>query len=777
MDYQQLKDLKPRLYAEAGQAWKDWASQLDQHTNQVRRQIIDLVFAGDVWEDKSSDVARDYMEGLMRGMGQSFDDLEAVGGVLETFARDGADAQHKLSKNEQRALDGDLEIDSTGHVTVPEDRKDDPKADQLARDCNTGIKQAISDGIDAERDCARKLSYYDKRIPTLHQLNAQSDRLERQAEAAAKQAKRLLEQGVDNLSRQELQRLAELVQHTGDPAFATEFAEEVGPKGMMRLSLLAARASEAGYPELARQLQGDVAQMTATATDRTNGQHVSYQPHTPQEKADNTSWMDKLKEAGREEIGTDRNDPAGKAPEDSRPITGYHALAALMDDTKFSTEFLTEVGKDMYRYDVTENPESWQHDPVAGRLDLDLSDSNEHGLDPMSGLMEGLRNNPEAAQQFFSQGFEGLKGEAEAYKPLNYLLTERDWGGAGHGPGTNNLGEALEAATTTTRNPAAAQIMGEMVHQLGSDPNATLPPNMRDSMGQMIGYYIDDVHSAIRASSWGSNDSDFILSGGLDRPALPGYEGAHVGFKESELVRVMSEAAKDPDAYQHMWEREMSYAALKLDYEASPERIEARANNDEIEDPLGAFKGAAKAAGEVFGTLTAANADAAEQIAASQNAVIGAGGEGAKVGIAAIGAAAGSVGGPAGAAAGAAGAAAGSWAINEVVKSAQEGNMSATDREIAQMYGNKEFNVKQLVQNAMWQNGLEAPNVPENLRYPSGEPIPYSEMTPEQRSYFDDVWMEKHGGGISNIMLESGDSMGTGEQNQDQATNPTGEET
>lgn len=786
-DFQHLAQAQPERYAAAARTWRQWADKLDEGGDDVRKRIVDGVFAGDVWDDKAADVGRDYMEGLLRGIGTSYDDLDAVAAALSTAAREIGDAQHQVTQNVNRALDGGLEVDARGRVSVPDvawgqgtGRTEDAaealsgRLAQLARDCQRGIDQAVDDATQADRACASKLHELGSPIPTIQELNASSDRMGQRAKDAAAEAKQLLAGGVANLSEEELQRLQGLLRHADDPAFSTPFLQALGPRGALRFNVLLAEAGNsgmAGFDGLGEALQEDLAQALASATDDTAGQHLSYEPRTPEEKANDTSWIEELKQAGRTGLGS----MGREGSSDLHGISGYHSLAALLDDADFSSGFLNEVGRDMYRFDVTENPDDWRRPAaLSGDFDLDLGDPNESGMDPMSGLMQGLTNNPEAAREFFAHDFNDLDDPA-ARSPVDYLLTERDWGDGPDIPGTSNLGDALAAATTDVRNEQAAQIMGEAVHHLGSDPHAEMPANMRDSFGHMIGTWIDDVNHSV--GGWAGDRAGDGWTIPVDLEEIPGDQ-PHAYFRSEEILEVMGEAAKDPQAYQEMWDHQRAYTAMALD--------QAAAHGTE-----GDFNSKAMTSGQVFGALSEANAQAAKEIAQESVANVETAQVVSNFGIGAAAAGAGTfVGGPAGAAAGSLVAQGGTFAVNEFVEEMKHYATASDYAAIERMYGDSERAVQDLVEDSIWRNEMTGevsetisrPDSPEESRevfkYPnedpvrlvgdSGRPVPYADMDEHQQRAYN-TWMENHGPS-NELKQEISQSIGKGRQDMRNAS-------
>ena len=76
--------------------------------------------------------------------------------------------------------------------------------------------------------------------------------------------------------------------------------------------------------------------------------------------------------------------------------------------------------------------------------------------DPLAGILRALGHNPEAAQNFFTQGGDETVSihdkDVRVNSRLQYLTQDRTWADYGYSDEGNGLGQALRAATTVFRN-------------------------------------------------------------------------------------------------------------------------------------------------------------------------------------------------------------------------------------------------------------------------------------------------------------------------------------
>jgi hypothetical protein len=497
------------------------------------------------------------------------------------------------------------------------------------------------------------------------------------------------------LSKKELAELQTLLDsYAADPQFTTTFYNQLGAEGALRftgvLALMASGLDQQRDEFRLAALTDIQQQMGAALATATDG---SQQPHLDQ------NWLNDLKAAGREkiDIGSYSYQPYG-----------YQMLGTLLDNHRYSKDFLLQVGGDMYNFE-NHNPLVWVANRPRGAMyddfDLNIADPKTGGFDPMNGLMSAMHGNSDAAKAFFDPAH----GEK-----IDYLLGKRAWGPdlpAGtmippdyQSPGMAELGNALQGATTGgTHDQVSAHIMTETVHVLGSSPrNGVVPPSIRDSVGNMVAAYIGDAHYAIHQHGT-MTDPDHLGYGTFTDPAMPGAKDAHALFNDSELLRVMGSTAHDPNAYVTMYNAERAYSAVELNHIASDHSLPMDARRDVIEDKY------AGTSAQIFGALDDAKADAIKQghadADAAYNQAITQRGEVANFivgkvidklpvpGASSIGQGAESY-------------------INALVEGSKRDSSGIAAKEIAKQYGDGRAQAADLAFQAMWKNQMWPPNDP-----------------------------------------------------------------
>ncbi len=541
------------------------------------------------------------------------------------------------------------------------------------------------------------------------------------------------------LSEEEAARLADYSRYADDPAFATTFQQRLGPDGLLYLTAALTKMATGDDPpteweRTAGEIQQLLATTLATATDPGNEPHLD------------TEWIEELKSQGDERIdfGSYSYQPYG-----------YQLLGVLLKHGDYSSEFLNDVGGDMLDFERGHEYGAgvWATNEPSGAMywgfHLDLIDGSG-GFDPMVGLMKGLAGNPEAGRDFFGTN----PGAADSR--LDYLLTDRGWmPDAAYGeappddlqsPGTDYLGQALDGATTgQPRDETSATIMEAVVHHLGDDEETRdgvveetdlAPPNMRDSLGHMLSTYIGDVNATF--------DPSLDRSGDWDDPALPGEEPAHAAFSRFELMRVLADTGKDPDAYTEMYDTQRVYTALALDAAATdgnPLNPSTIGRDAVVEDRREAIGATADRSAAVFGALdfghnlgveqTNEDADEAtnsqlERNGAAASFVLGQVLD--KVPIPGLSEGADAY-------------------IDTLVENSRVDSTGRTNYEIGQTYGNSQNLVSALVHDTLYSNNIyettQAP--PDSLRDAQGRLIPEPLLTDAQRADYNQ-WVQSAGG-------------------------------
>ncbi|MBW5486329.1 hypothetical protein [Streptomyces bambusae] len=532
------------------------------------------------WSGVNADVTKPFVDKTAK----EFDDAAKEAKGVHQLLTDGHStikaAKDRLKKIvDEEAPAAGFRVDAAGKVTaVPMDpkteyaAKHDPdyqewkrkqEADRKAWQAQ--IDRLVEDCQDADDSLARALranvtddhNFSGPKYTTLD--GEQADR------AATLMKKLTKEPGGVARNPEALRELEDLLDdNRNDPEFSTDFYRKLGPEGTLeaygKLSIDASSLGEAGKDRLAMvgNIQSDMGAMLGLATQKGTPNHLD------------AAWTTELMKAGRKEIQV-TGDLTSK-------IYGYQMLGALLHEGKYDKDFLTSVGRDMVAFD-RENPKAWEHGaPYDPKTVLSQGKDGSRGFYPLTGLMEAMSHNPEAATAFFNEPVrkdtngDGLvtlsdgKVDGQHGKDrgmVDYMLDKESWADAfdqapGHPydkalPAQEALGSALEAAVSgrvpgdekappVAHTKEMAAIMEHVVEKVGEDPSlvaADPGEDKKPKLGGLSGHFGNMTAEYI---------ADFQASAENGGKQIK-VNGTQAEFDEATVARFLGAVGQDPEAY------------------------------------------------------------------------------------------------------------------------------------------------------------------------------------------------------------------------------------
>ncbi|MFI6637049.1 DUF6571 family protein [Nonomuraea fuscirosea] len=251
--------------------------------------------------------------------------------------------------------------------------------------------------------------------------------------------------------------LAQLEKHAGDAGFALKLMNAMGPERVRRL-LAKVNGQDDKQSE---RLQAALGKALGSASSQLSTQW----------RRDLTSKLTRGTQAG---------------------------IAAALKHGSYNTSFLVEVAKAL---------DTFERGPMAHHV---------VGRHPMADVMEALKDNPEAAQEFFASG--------DRLKFYTTVLSLKDGGKA--------VGEALEAATMKLRDRA------------GSDEHPSAGYRSADLASQLMHFEYEQVHAGKPQETFVAPlsigrilaayviDVDRTAKGGVEKPGV--YKQDHPGLAGPE---------------------------------------------------------------------------------------------------------------------------------------------------------------------------------------------------------------------------------------------------
>lgn len=563
---EQLLNFRPVTLGGTASAWQDAANSLAEHSTALKAEVREQLGRG-VWGGQAGESARGHLDRLQAQYSEHEQGLRPIANTLRYAGGGLTTAQSALNQALGVARQAGLDVGTDGSVSWNLPRTLDLLTNptgiatigRLASEVSGLIGQSLEHASTVDNQTAAALR---QAVPGGHSMvsGAPGERIDsqvgadprRDADEAARLAKKM-----PNLSDDELSRLEEILDaDVHNPEFATNFTKLLGQRGVLEFAgrIATGFGNDASFhggqnSYAYEDIQVELAGTLATAMDSTQ------QPHLDQ------GWIKQLESLGSQRINIGYatvHDP-GYQP------YGYQMLGVLMHYGTYPSSFLNEVGQGVIDFEK-HNPNAWSDRPWGQGFQLNLMNAHgDAGYDPMAGMMAGMSNNKQAAEQFFDPAHNDH---------VQYLLKDRPWDadapsntypGDGHEPGGKQLlGDALAtAATGGTHSPVDASIMSKTAEVL-TQPNVDITDNMKPSLGKMLGAYIGDVNYVYDNGT----DTNPSGHGTWTDPTFPKSDDAHALFDKDKLDGLINTVSQNPDAMVSMTNAEKVYSTFQFQADA-----------------------------------------------------------------------------------------------------------------------------------------------------------------------------------------------------------------
>ncbi|OEJ32180.1 hypothetical protein [Streptomyces subrutilus] len=617
--------------------WKAMVAKLDELAEAARNGMKTKADKAE-WSGVTAGVGREFVAKTAKEFEDAAKAAKGIHSVLADAHTTFKAAQEQLKKIAAEAPAAGFQVDAIGRVTAlplategeRNAARHDPDYQQVLRTNRDAwqarINRAVEDAADADDSLVRVLQVnvsdeHNFSGPTFSSLDAE------QVSRAAELMKKVTGEGGTARNVEALRELEELLDdNRADPEFATDFYRSVGPQGTLEAyAKMSLDATGLGPAAIDRQLmvgniQNDMGAMLGLATQKSSPNHLD------------AAWTTDLMKAGRKEMQVtgDLN---------SR-IYGYQALGALLHEGKYDKDFLTSVGRDMVAFD-RENPKAWEHgSPYDPKTVLSQGKDGSRGFYPLTGLMDAMSHNPDAATAFFNEpvrkdsngdgivtaadkAVDGQHGKARGM--VDYMLDKESWADAfdrtpDHpygeaGPAQEALGGALEAAVSgraagdedakpVPHTKEMTAVMERVVEKIGDDPSlvAQKPGEEKEPrlgplaghFGNMAAEYIPDLQASAE-------------NGGNQIKA----NGTMAKFDEATVSRFLGAVGQDPGAYGAITNANQAFTAVLVN--------DVVQHRGEYTLLGGAVENAVQPGGQIAGMMTEARAQGMHAETAHKN--------------------------------------------------------------------------------------------------------------------------------------------------------------
>ncbi|MER8044234.1 DUF6571 family protein [Streptomyces sp. NPDC094032] len=574
----------------AADGWSEMKGKLGKLAEDARSTMAAKA-KDEYWRGVNAEVTKPFVDKTAK----EFEDAAKAADGIHKILQDGYDAFKKAKDDLVRIVESEapaqgLVVKSNGAVeaSYPVEKDvaarhdpDFPEALRKERAAITAMRRRIDAVVEACDDADVACSHALKANITGDKHNFNAPRFTtldaEEAARAVELARKVTGEGGTARNIEALKQLEELMNDNAkDPEFSTAFYRAMGPEGALefyaKMSLDSTGLGPAGQDRvrMVHGIQDDMGSMLGLATSKTTPGHLD------------AAWSTALMRAGRKEI-----DVSGVAGLNTK-IYGYQALGALLRDGTYDPEFLTAVGRDMVAMERA-NPDVWEEGlPYNQQMALNHDKAGGKGFYPLTGLMEALSNNPDAAAAFFNEPVredsnkdglvtladEKISGKlGERAGMVDYFLDRKatvDWHdtvkGGESSPGRQALGYALEAAVSGQADPhldkyghpqphteAMAKVFERVVGKVGASPDL-MDDTLSGSMGRMSAEYIGDIDAA-----FGSDTDDFRKD----------KKQAHASFDQGALTPFVDALGRHDDSYATVSAAQKEYTQGSMQLKAS----------------------------------------------------------------------------------------------------------------------------------------------------------------------------------------------------------------
>ena len=561
--YQQLNDLRLGKLKEAVADWKWMAEKLgklaDGGDGDASSADLDSKAKSADWAGKNATVTKEFVTKTA----SEFKDTHAAAKNIHTIL-DGAHT--KLQKHKQDLRDvvdkapKNIHVDAKGVVRAREGADPQPKQaeiDAVVADLEAVLKAAA----ETDSTAAGALRFFAADKYDFNATGFSSFDAAQKSIKDSNEAVELAKKDPAKLTNTELNRLNTLLKENGsEPVFAERVATTLGPERTMKFFAGAVdmEAWRAGAGSRGQGTEEERMKLLGTLEKELGG---TLGTASRSESTAMDSWKDRAVDLGPQTVG---------GTEHHKNIRGFQVMSNLMRHGKYEGGFLNDYGNALVKYekentgDVRDpgpggqerkNVLPWDKMPSYSKAGpLHPGDDNDAGTDPMTGFMQGLSHNPDAATDFFSA--------KEPQDNSQWVLKDRpafnDVVADGYGESRDDYegpkavyeatGDALVAGATgqdpdnpqpnpPDHTPQQRAVLENSLAHLSARGD-DFPGELRDDMAKVLISHGDTVHQTMGGA-------------GGDRP-----------LDEQQLMEVSKQVSRDQNAY-GMLNEGMNYAMVK----------------------------------------------------------------------------------------------------------------------------------------------------------------------------------------------------------------------
>lgn len=568
LTFQQIMQANLKPLKEAAEKWKQLPNEFKGIGADFKSTVVDGL-PESKWTGQTATAARKKFRAASKEVVGAAEEAGGVAALLLSAHYKISSVQKKLKAySSDIAESKHLSMSNTGEVIFDSPEQDHDvrlrlrgQHNETISDYNRKIRALVREASEADESLAWALSqdrngrargFNDQPYYSLSEASKERTK----AAADAKKAQNIIISGMPSDHKEQTWLARVLAKREGDPYFAEKVAAGAGPQKILDFWAGVNDRGMHNRENVLTRLQKSLGNTMATAS-----------------RSDSTSmkkWKEQMIDVGNQRAG----DPFLMPSRTSRPY-GFQVMSALLRNGQYDTEFLREYTRAALKFETEgKGVRVW----ATGGVGTDphrLSFEGDGGTDPMSGIMEGLGNNPEAAKQVFS-----------SQTNLEYLMKERDWpeyftADYRDKPAYQELGRALNAATLgvptgesgLNRSPESARIAEQVIEIVTSEEEYLKErEGLEGGLARIGAGYIDDI---TRASSDEGGDSNLVFNKDPEKnekkvQELFGDRGeysADLNYKMSS--KFLGMLGENESAHEAMMAAQHAYTAARLEESAT----------------------------------------------------------------------------------------------------------------------------------------------------------------------------------------------------------------
>ncbi|MFF2412203.1 hypothetical protein [Streptomyces sp. NPDC058092] len=577
-----IEALRHGNFASLGTAVEDWTGMITHLTAMEKTARDDLMARANRanWAGVNATVSREFINRTAGEFADAVTQATSIRNILRDTRSELISYRDELNRVIDRGWDKHLSVVGTkgGGFTVFVNVHPEPagskEAMKLLRD---DLQEILNKATESDSTAAQVLKAIANHAEYGFSDTSYKDR-DTAADAlqAAKDMAKIVKKDPENRTAEDLARLnTYLKKYHDDPLFSEQFALSAEPKDTLQF-----------WAEVTDRYAGVKGAELEGLKDLQKNLSLTLASATYSDSAQMKEWKHGLINEGNTDFRADPTNPL-KGPIGA---IGFQVISSLMGHGKYDSEFLDDYGKKLLKSDMApagsvgmNTKDVWTVPDQSA--DLIFGDGNGH--DPVTGFMDALSHNAEAATNTFDDK-----------AVLDHVLQSTRYTDRGE-----SVGHALEAAVTSVSfgevptEPAPhtktqVEIMKNVMNAVAQPGNGTdlVDSAIGASFGHMASAYMPEISQALT----GKGSDSVFLSGSAD-PS---------GLKKVDSERFLYEVARDKDGRAAIRLGETIYTSSLLEAHVSdPSLFDG--------DPNVAIKAVATNAGLIEGIVGHSVADAA----------------------------------------------------------------------------------------------------------------------------------------------------------------------